>query len=119
MIWSNTLVLALMLLGALAYGFTGRIPQFRDRRAKGALLFSVGAAAVFVPPQFAVATILIGIGTRMVWDDRDDNGPSADISSALRRTTHKLTLLYFEATGWRTGLLAHTSPLTPQAEAAS
>jgi hypothetical protein len=35
-----------------------------------------GAAAVFMPPQFAVATILIGIGTRMVWDDRDDNGPS-------------------------------------------
>jgi hypothetical protein len=75
MIWSNTLVLALMLLGALAYGFTGHIPQFKDRRAKGALLFSVGVAAVFVPPQFALAAILIGIGTRMVWDDRDDNGP--------------------------------------------
>ena len=39
---------------------------------------------------------------------------SPDISSALRRTTYKWSLLYFGPAGRRTGLSAHMFPLTPK-----
>ena len=65
-----TSVLALTLLAAVAYGFTGAVPRLDwlySRPVRGAALVCLGVAAVFVPLAFVIAALLIGAGTRMVW----------------------------------------------------
>ena len=71
------------MLLALAYGFTPaalpRLGWLHSRPVKGAVLVCLGIAAIFIPLSFVIAALLIGGGTRMVWDaacDLEDGKPS-------------------------------------------
>jgi hypothetical protein len=67
--WLLSLELAMLLAGALVYGFTGAkpalAPWLRPRPMVGAALVSLGVAVTFVPLQFVIAAFLIGAGTRL------------------------------------------------------
>jgi len=69
--WLLALELLVCLSLALAWGFTGFFPRLspwlKCRPVVGALLVIAGVVVVFVPPQFAVAALLIGAGCRLVW----------------------------------------------------
>jgi len=59
--------LALMMLLALVYGFTGTMPRIHSRPLQGAALIVLGVAAIWVPLSFVAAALLVANGTRMVW----------------------------------------------------
>ncbi len=70
-VWLLTTTLSLVMLLALAYGFTSALPRFewlKSRAAKGAALVCLGVAAIFVPLSFVIAAFCIGYGTRLVWE---------------------------------------------------
>ncbi len=86
MIWFNTILLAALLLGGLFYGFTGLFPRFYSRLFRGVMIFSLGAFAPLIPPQFVLSAILVGAGVRMMWSEackrktygREDAGEPGD-----------------------------------------
>jgi hypothetical protein len=68
--WLLTSVLALILILALAYGFMAAQPRLDwlySRPVQGAALVCLGAVAIFVPLQFVISALFIGMGTRRVW----------------------------------------------------
>jgi hypothetical protein len=62
-----TSALGVMMLLALVYGFTGKMPKVDSRPLQGVALICLGMAAIWVPVEFSIASILVGSGIRMVW----------------------------------------------------
>lgn len=56
---------------ALVYGFFASLPTLTpwlwSRPIRGAALVCLGVAAIFVPLEFVLAALLIGVGTRLTW----------------------------------------------------
>ena len=67
------LTLALLSATALAYGygFTASLPAISPllwcRPVRGAVCVWLGVLAIYIPIQFVISALLIGIGTRLVW----------------------------------------------------
>ena len=72
---------------SLAFGFTVFAPSLPDwlwlRPVRGAVCVCLGVAAMFTPPQLIVSTILLGIGTRLVWLSACEAG--TEKSTAIRK----------------------------------
>jgi hypothetical protein len=56
-----------MMLLALVYGFTGALPRIDAKPLQGVALVCLGLAAIWVPLQFSIAALFVGMGTRLIW----------------------------------------------------
>jgi hypothetical protein len=108
--WLLSLGLALMLGGALIFGFTGAWPRLgpwlKCRPIQGAALVCLGVALIFVPVTFVASAVVIGLGARLVW-------LSACELEGKEATTIKVNAVVRNTDGvWRDGVPSRHSPGT-------
>lgn len=89
--WVMSASLALLMAAALGYGFCAAMPSLSPllwaRPLQGTALVCLGIVAVFLPPQFCIAAILLAAGTRTVWSAAcelaDAERPAADATVVM------------------------------------
>lgn len=61
---------------AMAFGFTAYAPSVPAwlwlRPVRGAVCICLGVGAMYIPPQFIVSAVFLGLGTRLVWQSASE-----------------------------------------------
>jgi hypothetical protein len=74
---------------ALVYGFTAFSPKLphwlKYQEVRGVTLVALGCVALFVPAQFIVSALMVGIGARLVMTSHPTINATGTPATALRR----------------------------------